>query len=194
MKILIRRVLCAFLAAISFWSGTVLWDRQQLNNGLVGVWVYAASDTEEARTLAKDVQLAVEEYLEKELPAGSVENAAAWLEEKMEFVQILVRELVSAGRTGWGSRVVLLREDMSGGCGLSGPVPAGNYQTVKIILGNGGGTVFRSIVSGNSRQPGAVWTGEEKNRLLNAAEKVDYGMRFLILDLLGRLEKMLADG
>ena len=187
MRFLIRRLLSILLAALFFWFGTVAADRRLLSECLVGVCVTPASDGELDRVMADNVAAAVGIFLQRCLDAGKEPEA------EIGTLRSLVDGIMAAQGSGC-SRVVLDREDVSGDAGLSVPLPAGRYRTVRVTLGTGSGAARWACVITEKEGHDVQWLEDRREYTRTVPGRIDFGMRFLLVDLMGRLENLRGNG
>jgi hypothetical protein len=88
-------------------------------------------------------------------------------------------------------RVSLDWEYLAGNEGTGVPMPAGYYRTVRITVGDGNGDSCWYLVTAGGAD---VWQGERAANNRNVSGSVAFGLRFLMVDFLGRLEKLRGIG
>ncbi len=192
--------ICFLLAALT-WCGTLIADRQRLSQELIRLHVVANSDSEEDQALKLRVRDAVTESLGKAFAdVQDVEAAKAYLQENLPMIQSLANEVLEQAGSARRAVVKLCREGFPARDYDTFSLPAGIYESLRIVIGEGEGhnwwcvvfpglctpetqTEFTDTAAGAgfpSELTGAL-TGEEK-----------YEIRFFLLDQLGKLEKLFA--
>lgn len=190
-----RVVFCLLLVGLT-WCGGLIADRERLNEELVRLHIVGASDTGEMVPLVRD---AILESLIRELRnVTDVEQAKDYLRENLTKIQeIGASALESAGYSD-SVRAELVEEGFDTRAYDTFSLPAGVYDALRITIGRGDGenwwcVVFPTVCGGTEEAvergaepagfPHGLWgvlTGED-----------GYGLRFFLLDVLGKLEKLL---
>lgn len=199
----IRRITACFLLAALFWCGGLLCDRYRLRQNLIRLHVVANSDTFEDQQRKLMVRDAVTASLEKELQnVKDTELAKLYLQEKLPYIQLIAENTLQA--LGCKDEVIvsLCREAFDTRVYDTFTLPAGVYNALRIVIGEGQGrnwwcVVFPSLcipVTSESFEDTAAAAGfpEELNHALTGED--GYELRFAILDVMGRLENILFQG
>lgn len=191
---------CALLAAF-VWCGTVIADRQRLNEELIRLHVVANSDRVEDQELKLLVRDAIITSLRQALAdVRDTEQAKEYLQENLPKLQELANKTLDAAGSAQQAVVTLCREGFPTRQYNTFSLPAGIYEALRVTIGDGAGknwwcVVFPSLCVPQTSQgfidtaagagfPDALsgaLTGEEP-----------YQIRFYLLDKLGELEKFLA--
>ena len=200
MKKLIKCVFACALLAAFVWCGTVIADRQRLNEELIRLHVVANSDSAEDQNLKFLVRDAVITSLRQALAdVQDTEQAKEYLQENLPKLQELANRTLDAAGSAQRAVVTLCREGFPTRQYDTFSLPAGIYEALRVTIGDGEGknwcVVFPSLCVPQTAQgftdtaagagfPDALsgaLTGEEP-----------YQIRFFLLDKLGELEKILA--
>lgn len=195
---LIKMCVFCFLAAFLVWFGTVLADRQTLNENVIRFHVVANSDSEADQTVKLQIRDAVVEYLQPvlaELP--SAEEAKAWLEEHLEELKAVADRILTENGFSETATVTVQKEAFDTRQYDTFTMPAGVYDALRITVGEGKGQNWWCVVfpqlclpaSGEDLEAEAAGAGFSDG--LTGALEGEYTVRFFLLDLLGRLEKIL---
>ena len=201
MKKMIKCVFACALLAAFVWCGTVIADRQRLNEELIRLHVVANSDRVEDQELKLLVRDAIITSLRQALAdVRDTEQAKEYLQENLPKLQELANKTLDAAGSAQQAVVTLCREGFPTRQYNTFSLPAGIYEALRVTIGDGAGknwwcVVFPSLCVPQTSQgfrdtaagagfPDALsgaLTGEEP-----------YQIRFYLLDKLGELEKFLA--
>ena len=186
-----------FLTAVLIWFGAVLTDRQKLNEELIRLHVVADSDSEKDQTVKLQVRDAVTSYLREAMAdIGDVDTAKAYLRENLPKIQAIANQALAAAGVDETAVVQLKKEAFDVRFYDTFRLPAGVYESLRIIIGEGEGknwwcVVFPSLclpATGTEFEDVAAGAGFE-GAVLGALEgKPEYEIRFFLLDKLGQLE------
>ena len=203
MRKLMRRIGFCFLLAALIWCGTLLADRQRLNEELIRLHVVANSDSETDQAIKLQVRDAVTKSLEKELAnVADVEQAKAYLQENLSKIQKVANEALKAAGCDLEAVVTLCQETFDTRYYDTFTLPAGVYEALRITIGEGEGknwwcVVFPSLcipATTDGFEAAAAGAGfpEALNNALTGEE--GYEVRFFLLDALGKLENIFFKG
>lgn len=201
MKKMVKCVFACALLAAFVWCGTVIADRQRLNEELIRLHVVANSDRVEDQELKLLVRDAIITSLRQALAdVRDTEQAKEYLQENLPKLQELANKTLDAAGSAQQAVVTLCREGFPTRQYNTFSLPAGIYEALRVTIGDGAGknwwcVVFPSLCVPQTSQgfidtaagagfPDALsgaLTGEEP-----------YQIRFYLLDKLGELEKFLA--
>ena len=202
MKKMIKCVLvCALLTGL-VWCGTVIADRERLNEELIRLHVVANSDTAEDQNLKLLVRDAVITSLRQALAdVQDTQQAKEYLEENLPKLQELANKTLDAAGSTHRAVVTLCREGFPTRQYDTFSLPAGVYEALRITIGEGEGknwwcVVFPSLCLPQTSQgftDTAAGAGfpEALSGALSGEEP--YQIRFYLLDKLGELEKILTN-
>lgn len=202
MRKLIRRIGFCFLLAALVWCGTLIADRQTLNEELIRLHVVANSDSDEDQAVKLRVRDAVIESLRSAMEdVADVEEAKAYLQENLPRIQQVANDTLEALGCDCEAVVTLCKETFDTRYYDTFTLPAGVYEALRITIGEGEGhnwwcVVFPTLcVPATSEGFADVAAGagfsEELNGALTGEE--EYEVRFFLLDVLGRVENLLFD-
>ena len=202
MKKMIKCVfVCALLTGL-VWCGTVIADRERLNEELIRLHVVANSDTSEDQELKLLVRDAVITSLRQALAdVQDTEQAKEYLKENLPKLQELANKALDAAGSTQRAVVTLCREGFPTRQYDTFSLPAGVYEALRITIGEGEGknwwcVVFPSLCLPRTSQgftDTAAGAGfpEALSGALSGEEP--YQIRFYLLDKLGELEKILTN-
>ena len=203
MKKMIGRCTICLLVAVMFWCGTLLSDRQRLREEMIRLHVVANSDSREDQQVKLLVRDAVTDSLSRDLAgAADVQQAVQYIQEKLPYIRSVAEETLASLGYEMPVTVSLCREAFDARAYDTFTLPAGVYQALRIVIGEGAGQNWWCVVfpqfcipiSGEGFEDVAAGAGfpEPLNDAL--AGKPGYELRFGILDALGRLENILVEG
>ena len=203
MKKLMKRIGICLILAASVWCGTLLADRQRLNEELIRFHVVANSDSEEDQAVKLQVRDAVLASLQNDLnKIADVEEAKAYLQANLPKIQSVVNQALEAAGCDREAVVTLCREAFDTRYYDTFTLPAGVYEALRIVIGDGEGhnwwcVAFPSLcLSATSEEFASKAAGAGFPDSLTGAldgEKA-YEVRFFLLDALGELENFLFAG
>lgn len=200
MKKLIKRVgVCLILAAL-VWCGTLIADRERLNEELIRLHVVANSDSEEDQSIKLQVRDAVTKSLQSDLEKlADVEEAKAYLKANLPKIQAVANEALAKAGFDGEAVVTLCKEAFETRYYDTFTLPAGVYEALRITIGEGEGhnwwcVVFPSLcvpatTGGFADTAAAAGFPESLSGALTG--ETEYEVRFFCLDALGKLENIL---
>lgn len=198
MKKCVKRVGFCLLLVSLVWCGTVLADREQLNEGLIRLHVVANSDSGEDQRIKLQVRDAVVESLRGAMAdVADVEQAKAYLQENLPKIQKVANETLGSLGCTETAVVSLCREAFDTRYYDTFSLPAGVYEALRITIGEGAGKNWWCVVFPTFCIPATtegfhdVAAGAGFPDSLNSAltGEEGYEVRFFLLDALGALEK-----
>lgn len=197
MKKAMKRFGICLAAALAVWGGTLLADRQRLNEELIRLHVVANSDSREDQAVKLQVRDAVIKSLEEDLKGlGDVEQAKAYLTENLAKIQAVANgTLEKAGFSG-EAVVSLCREAFDTRYYDTFTLPAGVYEALRIVIGEGEGHNWWCVVFPTFCVPAttegfadtAAGAGFPDSLTGALTGEEEYEVRFYLLDALGRVE------
>ena len=192
---LIKMCVFCFLAAFLVWFGTVLADRQALNDNVIRFHVVANSDSEADQTVKLQIRDAVNDYLQpilEEIPTA--QEAKAWLETHLQELKAVADRVLTENGFSETTDVTLQKEAFTTREYDTFTMPAGVYDTLRITVGEGEGKNWWCVVFPRLCLP-AVSEGFEDTAAgagfsdaLTGALEGEYQVRFFVLDCLGWLK------
>ena len=199
----LKRISICLLCVCVVWLGMLLGDRQKLRQELIRLHVVAASDSEEDQNLKLQVRDAVIRDLRDAMEdVADASQARAYLQEQLPKLQTLAEETLRAAGCYEKVTVSLGTEEFTTRIYDTFTLPAGVYESLRIIIGQGEGhnwwcVVFPTLclpATSEGFEDVAAGAGfsEELTGTLEGEEK--YEVRFYLLDALGRLENFLHAG
>ena len=198
---LCKRVSLCFVLAAFVWAGTLIADRQRLNEELIRLHVVANSDSEADQSLKLRVRDAVTESLQDDLSKlGDVEEAKAYLRESLPKIQAVANEALAAAGCDDRAVVTLCKEVFDTRHYDTFSLPAGIYESLRIVIGNGQGHNWWCVVFPSLCLPAASDGFEAEaasagfpDRLTGALQGEEYQLRFFMLDVLGRAQTLVGE-
>lgn len=201
MKKMVKCVFACALLAAFVWCGTVIADRQRLNEELIRLHVVANSDRVEDQELKLLVRDAIIASLRQALAdVRDTEQAKEYLQENLPKLQELANKTLDAAGSAQQAVVTLCREGFPTRQYNTFSLPAGIYEALRVTIGDGAGknwwcVVFPSLCvpqtsQGFSDTAAGAGFPDALSGALTGEEP--YQIRFYLLDKLGELEKFLA--
>lgn len=111
-----------------------------LANNLIRLHVIANSDSPEDQTLKRDVRDAVLSYVQSELKdSESIEQTRSMIEKNIDRITSIAKETILNHGSNYGARTTLGSYPFPTKTYGDIALPAGDYQALRIVLGNGEG-------------------------------------------------------
>ena len=198
-----KRIALCLLIAVLFWCGTLLSDRQRLNSELIRLHVVANSDSQEDQIRKLKVRDAITNSLSEELKhVTDVNQARTYLRQKMPAIQSVARSVLQELGCEDAVSVSLCRETFDTRVYDTFVLPAGVYEALRIVIGEGNGKNWWCVVfpdlcipaAGEGFEEVAAGAGFPQTLGKSLAGTDGYELRFGVLDLMGKLENLLFEG
>ena len=198
---LVKRVFFCLLLVCLVWVGTLLADRQKLNQELIRLHVVANSDSDADQKIKLKVRDAITDCLSRELSAISdVHQAKAYLQENLPKIEQLANQVLLEAGVEPTAVVSLCQEAFDIRDYDSFRLPSGIYHALRIVIGEGLGrnwwcVVYPSFCTQSAAfEDTAVEAGMSDPLTASLKDDGEYNIRFLGLDILGKLENYLFRG
>ena len=183
------------------WVGMLIADRQKLRQELIRLHVVAASDSKEDQAVKLEVRDAVIGALQRELENfRDVDQAKAYLEENLPKIQTIANEVLHQAGFDRNVTVSLCVEEFTTRFYDTFTLPAGLYESLRIVIGEGEGQNWWCVVFPSLCLPATsegfedVACGAGFSDTLTDTLEGDHEIRFFFLDALGTLENFLHRG
>lgn len=183
------------------WTGMLIGDRKMLRDELIRLHVVAASDSAEDQTIKLRVRDAVVDSLRAEMEnLKDMDQAKAYLQENLPRIRRIVNDVLQeAGVTDTAS-VTLCTEEFTKRVYDTFSLPAGIYESLWIVIGEGEGQNWWCVVFPSLCMPATCDGFEDVACSAGLPETLtetlmgEYEIRFFLLDALGQLENLLHRG
>jgi len=200
MRKLIKRMVLCFAMVVMVWCGTLLADRQKLNEELIRLHVVANSDSEEDQAIKLRVRDVITESIQSDLEKMvSREDAFQYLQENLPKLQQLANQVLQEAGVSQDAVVTLCKEAFDTREYDTFSLPAGVYQALRITIGTGEGknwwcvafpTLCQSATTAAFSET-AVQAGLSQDLTDSLSGQDNYEIRFFLLDAMGKLENKL---
>ncbi len=191
---LLKLFLVGALIVGAFRLGTAVRDTQILQDEIIRLHVVANSDSDEDQNLKLQVRDGVLDYLETTMARiRSKADARAFLETHLDEIADAANRVIAAAGFSDKVKVTLLEEEFDTRHYDSFSLPAGVYDSLRIVIGEGEGhnwwcVVFpRLCLPQESFEAEAVGSGFSENLTGTLQQKQNYEVRFWVLDCIGRI-------
>lgn len=194
---LLKRALLLLLVAIVLYSFVVVRDRKTLNDQIIRLHVVGASDSDEDQRIKEKVRDAVLEKLEIiTSKVSSKEEAQALLSEGLEVLRNTANEVLTKAGVSDQATVTLEKEAFDTRVYDTFTLPAGVYDSLRIIIGDGEGKNWWCVVfptlcipaAASGVEDVAASAGFSEGLGESLTQKEKYPVRFFLLDAIGRLQ------
>ena len=192
-----------FLLAAFVWCGALVADRQNLRKELIRLHVVAASDSAEDQAIKLRVRDAVTESLTDEMAnLTDVNQAKAYLQENLPKIEAIANRVLEEAGCSDVATVSLDVEEFSTRVYDTFTLPAGVYDALRIVIGEGEGQNWWCVVFPALCLPATADGFEETASCAGFSDALTetltaedgYEVRFFLLDALGELENLLHRG
>lgn len=190
------------MAVLLIWFGGVLLDRRTLDEKLIRMHVVANSDREEDQMIKLLVRDAVLESIQEDLNTiADTSEAKKYLEHAIPKIEKIANSVLDRAGIDMNAVVTLCRESFDTRCYETFSLPAGVYESLRIVIGEGKGhnwwcVAFPSLCIPTTEDTfvsTAVGAGFSST-LTDSLKREGREIRFFFLDKLGQLENILFEG
>lgn len=199
MRKLWKRVVFVAVVVAMFWTGTLIADRQRLNQELIRLHVVANSDAAEDQQIKLRVRDAIVESLRLGMEEVlDVEEAKAYLRQQLPQLEALANRVLREAGFSETAVVSLNTEAFPPRDYDTFSLPAGVYEALRVTIGEGVGRNWWCVVFPEFCVP-ATAEGVEHVAVSNGFPDTlgetltgsdGYQVRFFLLDCLGKLENL----
>lgn len=199
----LKRISICLLCVCLVWLGMVVADRKTLREELIRLHVVAASDSEADQKLKLKVRDAVVESLRLAMAdVADPMQARAYLQEHLPQIRQIAEMVLRNAGCQDPVEVQLQMEEFAARVYDTFTLPAGVYESLRIIIGEGEGHNWWCVVFPSLCLPATSEGFEDvaagagfSEELIGALEGEEgYEVRFFLLDALGRMENFLRRG
>ena len=196
---LVKWALVAAMIVGAFRLGGIAADQQKLTEEVIRLHVVANSDSQEDQELKLQVRDAVIALLEEasdKMPTR--EQAYAYIEEHLEQITEAANRVIEAAGFSDKVQVTLLQEEFDTREYDTFTLPAGVYDSLRIVIGDGEGknwwcVVFpRLCLAGTELEETAAGAGFSDTLTDTIQQKEGYEVRFWLMDQLGKILNFFA--
>ena len=201
MRKYLNRIGICLLAVCIIWTGMLVADRQKLRQELIRLHVVAASNSPEDQAVKLDVRDAVIGAVQRELEnVQDMEQAKAYLQENLPKIEAVANQVLTQAGFADRAGVSLCLEEFTTRVYDTFTLPAGLYESLRIVIGEGEGQNWWCVVFPSLCLPATTEGFEEVacgagfSDTLTGTLEGDHEIRFFFLDALGSLENFLHRG
>lgn len=194
---LVKRLVILGLLGAAFFAGSVYADKQVMQDRILRLHVVADSNSDEDQSIKEKVRDALLAELEPLLEqVDSKEKAQALLQSKLEQLEHVANQTLQACGVSDLAKITLDRESFDTRVYDTFTLPAGIYDSLRVVIGSGQGKNWWCVVFPSLCMPAAeapvedVAAGAGFSESLSGAitGKQEYRVRFFFLDCMGKLE------
>lgn len=194
-KLLIMLVFVGVLA----WGGGVIKDRYTLRNELIRLHVVGQSDSAEDQSVKLQVRDAIITQLESVMSQmPDMETAKSYLQAHLSDIEAISNKALEAAGSTAKAVVTLAQEAFPTREYDTFSLPAGVYESLRIIIGEGEGKNwwcvvfprFCSAATSEEMKDTAVGAGFSEELGTTLTDKPKTQVRFFVLDCLGWIENL----
>ena len=196
-KYLNRIGICLLLVCL-VWTGMLIADRQRLRQELIRFHVVAASDSQEDQAVKLQVRDAVIEAVQRELQSlTDMDQAKAYLQENLPKIESVANEVLAQAGFSDTATARLCVEEFATRVYDTFTLPAGLYESLRIVIGEGTGQNWWCVVFPSLCLPATTEGFEEAacgagfSDTLTGTLEGEHEIRFFFLDALGSIENFL---
>lgn len=201
-KMINSLVICALIPAF-IWGILLISDRQKLNDELIRLHVVANSDSAEDQAIKLQVRDAVITGIQEDLQhVANMEEAKAYLQENLPKIQQIANKTLSSVGFDGEAVVTLCKETFDTRYYDTFSLPAGVYESLRIIIGEGEGKNWWCVAfpalclpaTAEGFEDTAVGSGFSERLSETLAGEEKYEIRFFLLDVMGSVENIFFEG
>ena len=198
-KFLKRLFICAAIALLC-WSLGILSDRQELSKGLIRFHVVANSDSEEDQNIKLQIRDAVLESIQSDLKnIGDINAAKEYICENLPRIQNVANAALEQLSVKQRAEVSFCKEAFDVRHYDTFSLPAGVYDSLRIIIGDGEGhnwwcVAFPALclpATGDGFTAVAADAGLSVRLTNTISSGENCQIRFVLLDKLGEIQNSL---
>ena len=201
MRKYLNRIGICLMMVCFVWMGMLIADRQKLRQELIRLHVVAASDSEEDQAVKLEVRDAVIAAVQRELNnVQDMDQAKAYLQENLPKIEAVANGVLAQAGFADRASVSLCLEEFTTRVYDTFTLPAGLYESLRIVIGEGEGRNWWCVVFPSLCLPATTEGFEEvacgagfSGSLTDTLEG-DHEIRFFFLDALGSIENFLHRG
>ena len=196
----IVKYVCTFILLMALaWIGTLIADRQRLNDHLIRLHVVAASDSQDDQTIKLQVRDAITKSLQESLnKIPDAASAKAFLQQQLPQLQQTAEDTLRAAGVEDAVAVTLAKEAFPTRDYETFSLPAGVYESLRITIGEGEGQNWWCVVFPSLCLPAtsegfadtAAGAGFPESLTGALRHEGGYEIRFFLLDCFGWLENL----
>lgn len=203
MRKIAKLISTLLLLAFAFWIGTVVSDKEKLQEDLIRLHVVANSDSAQDQQVKLQVRDAITKRLESVMEQfPDMETAKSYLQEKLPELERVANEVLESAGDGCRAVVTLAKEAFPSREYDTFTLPAGIYESLRVTIGSGEGqnwwcVVFPSLcvsATADAFEDTAVSAGFSDRLAGTITKKPEYRVRFFVLDCLGWMENWFYRG
>ena len=201
MRKYLNRIGICLLIACFVWIGMLLADRHKLRQELIRFHVVASSDSQEDQAVKLQVRDAVLGAFREELQnLQDMEQAKAYLQENLPKIEAIANDVLAQAGFSDRAKASLCVEEFTTRVYDTLTLPAGIYESLRIVIGEGEGhnwwcVVFPSLcLPATSEGFEEVACGAGFSDTLTDTLEGNHEIRFFVLDVLGSVENFLHRG
>ena len=194
---LLRRMMALFFVLAALYSFSLIRDRRLLNDQVIRLHVVGASNSTEDQSIKLSVRDAILERI-KTLTADSTAKAEVQqiLADNLDLLKEIANTVLRKAGMEQRAQVTLQKESFETREYDTFTMPAGVYDSLRIVIGDGEGknwwcVVFPSLCNATAStevEDVAVSAGLSEDLSKSITRENGYEVRFFFLDWLGRLQ------
>ena len=189
------------VAVCLVWTWMLVKDRQKLREELIRFHVVAASDAPEDQAVKLQVRDAVIVAFQEELQNfHNMEQAKEYLQENLPKIQRIANDVLTQAGFEDRATVSLCLEEFATRVYDTFTLPAGLYESLRIVIGEGEGHNWWCVMFPSFCLPATsegfeeVACGAGFSDTLTGTLEGEYEIRFFFLDAIGAVENFLHRG
>ena len=201
MRKYLNRVGICLLVACVVWTWMLVKDRETLRQELIRFHVVAASDDPADQAVKLQVRDVVIAAFQEELQNfHDMDQAKAYLQENLPKIQAVANDVLAQAGFPDTATVSLCMEEFATRVYDTFTLPAGLYESLRIVIGEGEGQNWWCVMFPSFCLPATsegfeeVACGAGFSDTLTQTLEGEYEIRFFFLDALGAVENFLHRG
>jgi stage II sporulation protein R len=199
MRKLWKRIIFILLIVATFWLGTVVSDKQKIQDNLLRLHVIANSDSVEDQSIKLQVRDAITQKLEDAMAEfKDIDSAKAYIQENLGELQKVANDVLIEAGDKCRAVVTLAKSAFPQRDYETFSLPAGVYESLRVTIGDGEGqnwwcVVFPSLcvsATTDGFEDTAVSAGFSDRLAGTLTGRPQHRIRFFVLDCFGWIENL----
>ena len=203
MRKILKRLLFCTLLTVFCWSCTILANRHQLSHELIRFHVLANSNSSADQQIKLQVRDAVLESIQNDLQnISDISEARSYLQDSIQKIELVANRILEELNIDQKAQVSFCRESYDTRCYNTFTLPAGIYDSLRIVIGDGNGENWWCVAFPTLCMPAtsegfeavAADAGLSDTLVSTLSDRKNHHFRFFLLDAIGKVENMVFPG
>ena len=203
MRKILKRLLFCSLLTVFCWSWTIFANRHQLSHELIRFHVLANSNSDADQQIKLHVRDAVLESIQNDLQnISDFSEARCYLQDSIQKIELVANRILEELNVDQKAQVSFCRESYDTRCYNTFTLPAGFYDSLRIVIGDGNGENWWCVAFPTLCMPAtseefeavAADAGLSDTLVSTLSDRKNHRFRFFLLDAIGKVENKVLQG